>query len=242
MRCTALRATRGGLLVGLALLLGASSAAAQFRAPSPDGLASTETGGRYAGGRTPYYIEGRWIEISYGRPIKRGRELWGTEQTYGMWLNRGAPVWRAGADVSTYLMTEAPLVIGGTRIEPGGYTMFIDLEPDDWTLIISNWQPQSRYDPNDRARLWGSYGYTPAKDVVRVPMELSELPWSVDQLTWLFLDVTDTAGRFALMWDTVMAAVAFDIAPEPADVEGQGPTVDPRSAPILRNGPGGAGR
>ena len=229
-------------LGGVLALAAGAPATAQQRAPSPDGLASTEVGGRYEGARTPYYVGGRWIEVSYGRPIKRGRDLWGSGSAYGVWLNRGAPVWRAGADVSTYLMTEAPLLIGGTRIEPGGYTMFIDLEPDDWTLIISNWQPQSRYDPNDRVRLWGSYGYTRAKDVVRVPMELSELPWSVDQLTWLFLDVTDTAGRFALMWDTVMAAVAFDIAPEPADVEGQGPTVDPRSAPIIRNAPGGAGR
>ena len=62
--------------------------------------------------------------------------------------------------------------------------MFIDLKPDDWTLIISNWQPQRRYDPNNDRELWGSYGYTPDRDVVRVSMELSELPWSIDQLTW----------------------------------------------------------
>ena len=227
-------------LAGVALLAAASPAAAQFRAPSPDGLASTETGGQYVGGRTPYYVDGRWIEISYGRPIKRGRHLWGARDTYGLWLNRGAPVWRAGADVSTYLMTEAPLVIGGARIDPGGYSLFIDLAPDDWTLIVSDWQPQRRYDPNNRTELWGSYGYTPDKDVVRAPLELSELPWSVDQLTWLFLDVTDTGGRFALLWDTMMAAVAFAIAPDRPAAEGRGPTIDPRSAPVVRNGPGGA--
>ena len=66
---------------------------AQFRAPSPDGLASTETGGRFVGGRTPYYVDGKWIEISYGRPIKRNRDLWGSPEAYGMWLNRQARVW-----------------------------------------------------------------------------------------------------------------------------------------------------
>ena len=28
--------------------------------------------------------------------------------------------------------------VSGTEIAPGGYTMFIDLQPDDWTLIVSN--------------------------------------------------------------------------------------------------------
>lgn len=233
---------RRALFGAAAVLLASAAAEAQFRAPSPDGLASTETGGRYVGGRTPYYVDGRWIEISYGRPIKRGRDLWGSDDTYGLWLNRGAPVWRAGADVSTYLMTEAPLVIGGVRIEPGGYTMFIDLAPDDWTLIVSDWRPQRRYDPNNHRALWGSYGYTPDKDVVRAPMELSALPWSVDQLTWLFLDMSDAGGRFALLWDRMMAAVSFTIDPEPPAADTPGAAADPRAAPVIRNGPGAPGR
>ena len=236
-----------------AAMLAAAPAAAQFRAPSPDGLASTETGGRYAGGREPYYIEGKWIEVSYGRPIKRGRDLWGRDDaTYGLWLNRSARVWRAGADVSTYLMTEATLVIGGVEIAPGGYSLFIDLKPDDWTLIVSNWQPQRQYDPNNKRELWGSYGYTPDKDVVRASMELTELPWSVDQLTWQFLDMTEAGGRLAISWDRTMAAVPFSVAPDPPEADEPAAagepadggdvippyTVDPRALPPPVNGPG----
>ena len=83
-------------------------------------------------------MDGRRLAVHYGRPIKRGRDLWGSDQAYGMWLNRGAPVWRAGADVSTYLMTEAPLVIHGTKIAPGGYTMFIDLDLESSVFTLSN--------------------------------------------------------------------------------------------------------
>jgi hypothetical protein len=200
----------GGLVMGLAI-----GAAAQPRAPSPDGLASAEIGGHYMGARDPAYVDGKWIEISYGRPIKRGRDLWGSKDTYGMWLNRGAPVWRAGADISTYLMTQATLVINGKTIEPGGYTMFIDLKPDNWTLIVSGWQPQRRYDPNNRGELWGSYGYTPDKDIVRARLTLSTLPWSVEQLTWQFLDMSDAGGKMAIMWDKMMAAVPFTIKAQP---------------------------
>lgn len=182
----------------------------QAKKPSPDAYAATQIGGRFVGAE-PVYVGGKWIEISYGGPIKRGRDLWGTGQSYGQMLENGAPVWRAGADVSTYLMTQATLLINGTKIEPGGYSLFIDLTPDVWTLIVSNWQPQRFYNPSNRDQLWGSFGYTPAKDVVRAQMARTSLPFSMDQLTWSFIDMSDKGGRLAIMWDTVMAAVPFTI-------------------------------
>jgi hypothetical protein len=108
-------------------------------------------------------------------------------------------------------MSELPLVINGKTVPAGGHTLFIDLKEDAWTLIVSDWQPQPRWDPNDKTRLWGSFGYTPDKDVVRSPMTLTTLPYSVDQLTWLFLDMSDAGGTMALMWDRVMATVPFAI-------------------------------
>ena len=199
------------MLSGLAMVMAGTTAAVQQRLPSPDGHAATEIGGHYAGARDPIYMDGKWIEISYGRPIKRGRDLWGSDTTYGQWLNRGAPVWRAGANISTYLMTEVPLVVNNTTVDPGGYSMFIDLQKDDWTLIVSDWQPQRQYDPSNLNQLWGAYGYTPNKDVVRASMTLSTLPFAVDQLTWSFLDMSDAGGRIAIMWDTMMAAVPFAV-------------------------------
>lgn len=199
------------VVTGLAIVVTGTMATAQRRITSPDGHAATEIGGRYVGARDPEYVDGKWIEISYGRPIKRGRDLWGAGAAYGKYLNRGAPVWRAGADISTYLMTDVPLVINGKTVEPGGYTLFIDLKPNDWTFIVSRWQPQKKYDPGNREELWGSYGYTPDKDIVRAPMKLTKLPFSLDQLTWSFLDMTDAGGSIAIMWDKAMAVVPFKV-------------------------------
>jgi hypothetical protein len=196
-------------LVCLAAVL-AGALAAQQKKPSPDGLAGAEVGGRYVGSQ-PVYVGGKWIEISYGRPLKRGRDLWGSGDSYGQQLKNGAPVWRAGADNSTYLMTQASIAVNGRKIEPGGYTMFIDLKPNDWTLIVSEWQPQRLFNPADRERLWGSFRYTPDKDVVRARMTLTTLPYSMEQLTWAFLDLSDAGGTMALMWDRQMAAVPFSL-------------------------------
>lgn len=201
----------GVALLAVVVTAMAQGVEAQRRITSPDGHAATEIRGRYVGA-TPVYTNGKFIEISYGRPIKRGRDLFGAGDTYGQRLNAGASVWRAGADVSTYLMSEVPLAINGKTVPAGGHTLFVELKEGTWTLIVSDWEPQTRFNPADKTRLWGSYGYTPDKDVVRAPMTLTTLPYSVDQLTWLFLDMSDNGGTLALMWDRVMATVAFTVS------------------------------
>jgi hypothetical protein len=185
------------------------------RPASPAGSSATQVGGKYAkppGADEPVYQGGKWIEITYGRPIKRGRDLWGSGADYGKkLLADGAVVWRAGANVTTRLKTEVPLVINGKTVPSGEYSVFIDLKPNNWTLILSNWPAQTRYDPNNKEALWGSFGYTPDKDVLRAPMTLSTLPMAVDQLTWNFADVTDAGGKLVIMWDKVVASVPFKV-------------------------------
>ena len=201
-------ATIAGMAMGALVLAQAG------RPASPAGTAATEVGGKYekpAGADEPVYTGGKWIEITYGRPIKRGRDLWGSGADYGKMLYAGAPVWRAGANVSTRLKTEVPLVINNKTVAPGEYAMFIELKPNNWTLIVSSWPVQTRYDPKNTAALWGSYGYTPDKDVVRAPMTLATLQLAIDQLTWDFVDMTNAGGKLAIMWDKTVATVPFKI-------------------------------
>jgi len=199
----------------LIILLGCAWLAAQGGRPaSPAGSSATQVGGKYttpAGADEPLYSGGKWIEITYGRPIKRGRDLWGSGADYGKKLNAGAPVWRAGANVTTRLKTDVPLVINNKTVAPGEYSVFIELKPSNWTLVVSSWAAQTKYDPSNKAALWGSYEYTPDKDVVRAPMTLASLPFSVDQLTWEFVDMTDAGGKIAIMWDKNVATVPFKV-------------------------------
>lgn len=201
----------------VAVALMAAGALAQGGRPaSPAGTSATQVGGRYekpAGADEPVYTGGKWIEITSGRPIKRGRDLWGSGSSYGNALLAGSPVWRAGANVSTRLKTDVPLTINGKSVPAGEYSLFIDLKPNNWTLIVSSWPHQTRYDPSNKDALWGSYNYTSDKDVVRAPMTLGTLPVSIDQLTWDFADMSDTAGKIAIMWDKTIATVPFTTGP-----------------------------
>jgi hypothetical protein len=179
------------------------------RIASPPGVSATEVGGRHD--EREGYVGGKWIEVRYGRPIKRGRDLFGPPD-FAEALNDGAPVWRAGANQSTRLITEVPLVMGGRTIPAGEYTLFVELGPETWTLIVSSWPAQMRYNHEDKTALWGAYDYTPDRDVVRVRMDLETLPHSQDQLAWEFLDMSDEGGRLALIWDRKLASVPFTVA------------------------------
>lgn len=195
----------------LGLAITTSDAGGQSRRiASPPGVSATEILGRHD--EREGYVGGRWLEVHFGRPIKRGRDLFGPPD-FADALADGAPVWRAGANVSTRLITEVPIVIGTRTVPAGEHTLFIDISPARaWTLIVSDWPAQTTYDEKNKAALWGAYDYTPDRDVVRAPMRVERLPHSFEQLSWQFLDMTDTGGRLALIWDRTLASVAFTVA------------------------------
>ena len=200
------------VLIGVFAILGGLALAQTQKPASPPGTAATQVGGKYVQVQSgPRYQGGKWIEISYGRPIKRGRQnLFGAGADYGKKLNDDAPVWRAGANQTTRLKTEVPLIFDGKTLPAGEYSVFVDLKEKAWTLIFSTWPAQEKYDPNNKAALWGSYGYTPDKDVLRVPMKLDTLPFSIDEFTIAFIDMT-VDGKMAMMWDKTMASVPFKV-------------------------------
>jgi hypothetical protein len=203
------------ILSSIILLHAASTALAQDKKPaSPRGTAQTQVGGKWTGeGDDAHYDGGKWIEIDYGRPIKRGRDhLFGSGADYGKKVTAGAPLWRAGANQSTRLHTEVPIEIGGKRIEPGDYSLFVDLKEKGWTLVVSTQPAAAKYDPKDEKSTWGAYHYDSKLDVVRAPMKKQSPQGSIDQLTIGFVDVTPTGGKIWIGWDTEGASADFKLA------------------------------
>lgn len=208
---------RKASILGISLLLaGAVALTAQDKKPlSPAGSAATMVGGKWSapdkdGERT--YSGGKWIEVAYSRPMLRGRtDVFGKGADYGKAVNGGAPVWRAGANQTTKLTTEVPLMIGGKKLEPGSYAVFVALKEGAWTLILSTQPTQDKYDPKDKTKIWGSYGYDAKFDVVRVPMTMMTPAVAIDQFTIGFVDMSDAGGKLAMAWDKTAAVVPFTI-------------------------------
>lgn len=197
-------------LVMAVLLLGTDYVLAQNRPASPRGKAQAQVGGEYQGRN---YEGGGWIEVDYGRPILRSRsDMFGSGESYGERLNAGAPVWRAGANQSTRFMTEVPLSFGGETLPAGEYSMFVELNsPSSWTLIFSNHTAKDSF-REESDGLWGSYGYTDDKDVLRTTMMVDQAEMSLDQFSIFFMNVTKDGGTLTMMWDSSMAMAQFTVA------------------------------
>ena len=184
--------------------------AQQRRAASPRGEAATQIGGTF--NEQGRYEGGSWIVVTYGRPIKRGRDVFGSGDDYGMNFLRGAPVWRLGADKSTRLMTEVDLMFADQRLPAGEYSMFAELSEDEWTLIFSNWGAKDGFREDNPDALWGAYEYTPDRDVLRASMSVTTSETSSDQMVILFTDMTADGGMLTVWWDDQMASTAFSRA------------------------------
>lgn len=202
------------------LATSATFAQQQSRPLSPDGVASVQVLGEWVkseretftmGGER--YTGGKWIDITYGRPLLREREAFtGAGSEYGKATYAGAPVWRAGANVSTRLRSEVPLVFGNTTVPAGEHTLFIELRsPAEWTFVVSDWRASPTFTPTDKDSIYGAFNYSPDRDLVRIAMKVESLPYRVEQLSWEFLDVTTDSGRVALRWDRSMASVPFRV-------------------------------
>lgn len=186
-------------LIALCLSLSPALVRGADHPKSPEGHAATEIGGK-------------WIVVDYSRPILRGRtNIFGAGADYGKTVNAHAPVWRLGANRTTTLTTEVPLKIGGKVLQAGAYDLFVDLKEGAWTLIVSTQPVSDKYPPQGN-KLWGSYGYDPKFDVVRVPMTMGASSASTDEFTIGFFDVTADALKLQFAWEHTVATVAFDVA------------------------------
>lgn len=202
-------------VVALAVSLAAQAVPEVKLPPSPQGQASIQVGGRWektdSGGQR--YADGKWIVVDYGRPLLRGRaNIFGAGADYGKTISDGVSVWRMGANDTTRLTTQVPLVIGGKTLAPGVYNAFAELKAGAWTLVLSTQPRQPKYDPNDKVLLYGSYNYDPKFDVLRAPMTVRQGSETVEQLTIGFVNVTATSAMMSVAWDKTIATVELRLA------------------------------
>ena len=200
------------------------SAQQPARPMSPEGSTQTQVLGAWTKGERPTfalgrenYVGGKWIEITYGRPLQRGRDLFGSGPNYGKAINDvgtanlpAPPVWRAGANVSTRLKTEVPLNFAGKtgsrrRVQPVHRLERSDAV--DAHRLEMGVTAEVRSERQERAvgrlRLHRRQGRRTHSHACRKP------PFGVEQLTWSFLDMTNDGGRIALMWGKTMASASF---------------------------------
>jgi hypothetical protein len=138
-------------------------------------------------------IAGANLKLDYGRPSKRGRDVFGALVPWGT-------VWRTGANEATHFTTSKALRFGAVTVPAGRYTLYTLPQQDGkWLLII-----------NTQTGQWGTE-YSQAQDLARVPLTVTQTPAVVEQMT-LALTAAAGGGEFVLTWDRTRAVARFTVA------------------------------
>ena len=124
------------------------------------------------------------IELKYGSPRVKAREIWGDLVPYG-------EVWRAGANEATTIEFSEDVIIQGLPLKQGKYAFFvIPGENNIWTIIF-----------NSEHRQWGAYNYDDSKDVLRAEVEAYNSEYA-EELNYNILGLDYEYGLITLAWET----------------------------------------
>ncbi len=130
-------------------------------------------------------VSSKNIKVTYGRPYKKGRVIFGGLQKYG-------EVWRCGADEATEITFAKDGTFGGKAVKAGTYTLFVIPNEKDWTIIL-----------NGDTKFWGTqYEQHKAKDVLKVSVPVKSLNAPIEQLTIRF-----PGSNMIIEWDKTQVAV-----------------------------------
>jgi len=131
---------------------------------------------------------GKTITVDYSSPRAKGRKVFGGLVPYG-------EVWRAGANEATTFVTTADVMVGGSHVPAGSYTLFTLPNKDKWTLIISK-----------KTGEWGIPYPGAGDDLVRVDMKASATSSPVENFTIAF-DKAAPGCTLRMEWENTKATV-----------------------------------
>ena len=178
----------------LALSAGAQTApqpcssikADEKKAQRPSPPACTDV--KFAGGKS--------IVIQYSQPgindpkTKEPRVVWGQLVPWGA-------VWRMGANEATSFDTDTNLTVGGTQVPAGSYSLdLLPQESGSWKLII-----------NKTTGKWGIPYPGADSDLVRIDMQTSKLPNTVERFTITLTPAKGGATTLNLDWEKTRASI-----------------------------------
>jgi len=123
-------------------------------------------------------INGATIQINYGSPSVRGRQIWGGLVPYN-------EVWRAGANDATTFETDKDITIEGSKLPAGKYSFFIIPNKTESIIVF-----------NKEAKQWGAYKYKEKDDQLRVTVKQQMADPITEKLVYKI-----NANDVVLSWD-----------------------------------------
>ena len=126
------------------------------------------------------------VRITYSRPAKKEREIFGKLIPYN-------EVWRTGANESTEIKFFKDVIIQGKKVKAGTYSLFTIPNANEWLIII-----------NSDVDFWGAYSYNQANDILRVTVPVKNSVEVIENFSIQLLKVNSSEAVVRLAWDTTL--------------------------------------
>ncbi|MGB7786607.1 MAG: DUF2911 domain-containing protein [Salinimicrobium sp.] len=140
-----------------------------------------------------YEKDGLHLEVFYNRPYKKNREIFGGLVPYEQ-------VWRTGANEATTFETNRDILVDGSLLKAGKYTLWTIPGKNSWKVIFNSemypWGITADKLPSRQAEY----------DVLTVEVPAQELPQVVEQFTIDF-DESFELINLNLLWDQTEVSV-----------------------------------
>jgi len=129
------------------------------------------------------------VAFNYGRPSKRGRQIWGELVPWGHW-------WMPGADEATIIRTSKAIALEGLTVPAGSHTLYMLPDESASDLVVSNEVGQFHTQ------------YHPERNLGQVKLALRHLDSPVEEMTFA-VEPEASGGRLTLSWDDRAYSASF---------------------------------
>jgi len=165
----------------LSVLIGLSSMAQDFPAPSPKAMISQVVG----------ITE---ISVEYSSPGVKDRKLFGDLVPYG-------EVWRTGANKATAITFADAVIVNGTEVAAGSYSIFtIPKEDGNISVLL-----------NKETELWGAGKRDNGKDVAGFDVPLKKEKESIERMRFTFENTTNNSTDLKFAWGEYRFTVPIQV-------------------------------
>ena len=135
------------------------------------------------------------VSITYSRPHKRDREIFGSLVPFDK-------MWRTGANKNTIITTSDILIFGNDTLKAGSYSIFTVPNKDAWTILF--------YGDTEN---WGIPENWEDKEVmVKTTAKAGSLSQVKQSFTIGFNDVQMDGAELTMSWDKTVVTVPFKTA------------------------------
>lgn len=129
------------------------------------------------------------IRVTYSRPQKNDREIFGKLIKYG-------ENWRIGANETTEVTFFDGATINGKKLRAGKYGMFAKVNEGEWEIVFHTNLPS-----------WGVANHDEESNVATIKVPVQNIEKAVEALTILFDKKSDTEVHMIIAWDKTQVAV-----------------------------------